>query len=307
MSPLFMLATFVAIFASIFGLMVLVMRLMSRGQTLVVADGVTTSPRVQSGPEAPVTEKMAAFALRLKRAGIDLEPAQYRTRVLRITILVMLVGFFMGGMSPGGVIFSLILGGATFKGGDFFIDFKHGQRMAEFGDQFSDALGVMANGAKSGQTVLQTLESVSQDFDDPLRSEVEEVLSELRLGVPLDEALEHWVVRMPGEDLEIACTAIAVQRQTGGNVAEILETVALTIRERNKLFKQIRALTAQGRMSGWVMAMLPVGMFIAMYLIAPARTGLLISHPIGLGLTGLGISAILTGGYFIKKIVTIEV
>jgi tight adherence protein B len=307
MSPLMLLATFVAIFGSIFGLMVLVMRLMNRGQTLVVADGVANAPPLNSGQPAPLTEKMAALALRLKHAGIDMEPGAYRTRVFRITILVMLVGFFMGGMTPGGVIFSLILGFATFKGGDFFIDFKYGQRMAEFGDQFSDALGVMANGARSGQTVLQTLESVSQDFDDPLRSEVEEVLSELRLGVPLDEALEHWVARMPGEDLEIACTAITVQRQTGGNVAEILETVALTIRERNKLFKQIRALTAQGRMSGWVMALLPVGMFVAMYLIAPARTGLLISHPIGLALTGVGIGAILTGGYFIKKIVTIEV
>jgi tight adherence protein B len=112
---------------------------------------------------------------------------------------------------------------------------------------------------------------------------------------------------MPLEDLEIATTALVVQRQTGGNVAEILDTVADTIRQRNKLYKQIRTLTTQGRMSGWVLALLPVGLFVAMFLIAPERTGLLISHPIGLLMTLVGVVMLSIGGYFIRAIVTIEV
>lgn len=314
MTPVALVGTFIGIFGAIFGLMLLAMRFMGRGnEELAVADGpsdgsIAGAPaRAAREDDEEQNPKLAALALRLQRAGIDMEPERYRKRVLHITIFGMLVGMIMGGFGAGGMVFGLVLGFAAYKGGDMFIDFKHGQRMTEFGDQFADALGVMANGAKSGQTVLQTLETVSQDFNDPLQSEVEEVLGELRMGVPLDEALDHWVARMPGEDLEIACTALIVQRQTGGNVAEILDTVALTIRERNKLHKQVRALTATGRISGWVMSLLPVGMFLAMYLIAPARTGLLISHPIGLVLTGIGIGAIMVGSYFIKKIVTIEV
>lgn len=127
------------------------------------------------------------------------------------------------------------------------------------------------------------------------------------MGVPMDEALNHWVERLPSEDLEIAVTALVVQRQTGGNISEILETLATTIRERNKLHKQISALTAQGRMSGIVLGLLPVGLFLVFYLLAPARTGMMISHPIGLIMTGFGVMLIAVGGYFIKKIVTIEV
>lgn len=317
MSPVMLLVTFLGIFGAIFGLLILAMRVMSRRQALAVADGLAEPVadgqqpgRVAAGSDdddEPLDPKLEALATRLRHAGIDLEPERYRKRVLHLTILVMLAGMIMGGFGAGGAVFAVVLGLSCYKGSDVFIDFKYNQRMAEFTDQFSDALGVMANAAKSGQTVLQALEVVGKDFDDPLQSEVEEVLGELRMGVPLDEALESWVRRMPGEDLEIACTALAVQRQTGGNVAEILDTVALTIRERNKLHKQIRALTATGRMSGWVMSLLPVGMFLAMYFIAPARMRLLLTNPIGMGLTGLGIGAIMLGSYFIKKIVTIEV
>jgi tight adherence protein B len=301
-----LVATFLGIFAGMFGLMFLAMRLLNR-EPVAVTEGGGQAAVPARGDEPPANPKLADLASRLRQAGIDLEPGQYRTRVLRVCILLMLVGFIMGGFGAGGILFGLVLGAVSYKGGDVYITFKYNQRMAEFSDQFADALGVMANGAKSGLTVIQTLETVAQDFSDPLQGEVEEVLAELRMGVPLDDALNGWVDRMPGEDLEIATTALIVQRQTGGNVAEILDTLTRTIRERNKLHKQIRALTATGRMSGWVMSSLPVGMFLAMYFIAPARTGLLLTHPIGWLLTAVGATGIALGSYFIKKIVTIEV
>jgi tight adherence protein B len=306
MSPVMLVATFLGIFVGMFGLMFLAMRLLNR-EPVAVAEGGTVAPVPGRPEELPTNPKLMDLAARLRNAGIDLEPAQYRTRVLRVCILLMLVGFIMGGFGPGGIVFGFVLGFVGYKGGDVYVTFKYNQRMVEFADQFADALGVMANGAKSGLTVIQTLETVAQDFNDPLQGEVEEVLAELRMGVPLDDALNGWVERMPGEDLEIATTALIVQRQTGGNVAEILDTLTRTIRERNKLHKQIRALTATGRMSGWVMSSLPVGMFLAMYFIAPARTGLLLTNPIGWLLTAMGATGIALGSYFIKKIVTIEV
>jgi tight adherence protein B len=260
------------------------------------------SPKAQKA-----AEKAEAFALRLKRAGIALEPEEYQKRTRYGAIGAAFVGMMLGGFSAGGMVFGALLAFGVLKGADWFITFRYNRRLAEFVDQFCDALGVMASGVKSGQTIQQSFETITADFAEPIQGEVEEVLQELRMGVPFDEALNHWVDRLPCEDLEIAATALIVQRQTGGNVAEILDTVADTIRNRNKLQKQIRTLTAQGRASGVVVTLLPVGLFLAMYVVAPARTGLLLTHPLGIVLTALGAGMVGIGSFLINKIVTIEV
>ncbi|MEB3221670.1 MAG: type II secretion system F family protein [Candidatus Sericytochromatia bacterium] len=301
MSTQTLLLAFLGIFVVVFGGTVLVVRLQGRRPGPAASDD--GRPRASTGPEA----SDAVTVRRLRQAGLDLTPAQLRRTWLRAAIAVAVVGLLMGGLGPGGLVFGGLLGYGTWRAREGWLDYRVARRQGEFLDQFTDALGVMANGVKSGQTVLQTLETVATDFPDPIRVEVQEVLQELRMGVPMDAALAAWAERMPLEDLEIATTALVVQRQTGGNVAEILETVADTIRQRNKLHKQIRTLTTQGRMSGWVLGLLPVGLFFAMFLIAPERTGLLISHPIGLLMTLVGVLLIGLGGYFIRAIVTIEV
>ena len=290
------------VFAAVFGGLVLVMSVIQKRQQPAVAEG--PGQKRETGKLDP---KLAALEVKLRLAGLPFTPEVYQKRVVMAAMTSAVLGMAMGGFATGGLLFGGLLAFGTLKGGDFYLKFKHGQRLQEFVDQFADALGVMANGVKSGQTVLQTLETIVEDFNDPLREEVAEVLQEIRMGYPMDESLQHWVDRMPCEDLEIAVTALIVQRQTGGNISEILETLATTIRERNKLHKQISALTSQGRMSGVVMSLLPIGLFLAMYLIAPARMGLLISHPIGLIFTALGVVMIGLGSYFIKRIVTIEV
>lgn len=290
------------VFAAVFGGLVLVMNVLQKRQAPAVAEGPG-----QKRVTGKLDPKLAALEVKLRLAGLPFTPEVYQKRVVMAAMTSAVLGMAMGGFATGGLLFGGLLAFGTLKGGDFYLKFKHGQRLQEFVDQFADALGVMANGVKSGQTVLQTLETIVEDFNDPLREEVAEVLQEIRMGYPMDESLQHWVDRMPCEDLEIAVTALIVQRQTGGNISEILETLATTIRERNKLHKQISALTSQGRMSGVVMSLLPIGLFVAMYLIAPARMGLLISHPIGLIFTALGVVMIGLGSYFIKRIVTIEV
>lgn len=301
MNPVTMLMVAAVVFAAVFGGLVLVMNVLQKKQQPVIADGPVRKDA------SPVDPKIAALELKLRLAGLPFTPELYQKRVVMAAMTSAVVGMAMGGFATGGLLFGGVLAFGTLKGGDFYLKWKQGQRLQEFVDQFADALGVMANGVKSGQTVLQTLETIVEDFNDPLREEVAEVLQEIRMGYPMDESLLHWVARMPSEDLEIAVTALIVQRQTGGNISEILETLATTIRERNKLHKQISALTSQGRMSGVVMSLLPVGLFVAMYLIAPARMALLITHPIGLIFTALGLVMIGLGSYFIKRIVTIEV
>ncbi|HEY9720450.1 MAG TPA: type II secretion system F family protein [Oscillatoriaceae cyanobacterium] len=291
MNPIMLLAIAAGVFALVFGAL------------LVVSKRVSQAPDGAEAAEA----KREAFALRLKRAGIEIEPETYQKRVRFTAIGAAAFGLVVGGFGLGGAVFGGLLAFGALRGGDAYVDFRHRKRLGDFVDQFADALGVMANGVKSGQTILQTLETVADDFADPLRGEVLEVLQELRMGVPMDNALEQWNARMPCEDLSIATTALIVQRTTGGNVSEILETLATTIRDRNKLHKQIQSLTAQGRMSGWVMSALPVVLFLAFYLISPQRTGLLLSNPFGLVLTAFGAGMIGVGSYVIRRIVTIEV
>lgn len=307
MSPFQMMLVAVVVFAAVFGGLILAQKALTRNGELALADGPAPQPKAPGRFASRDEAKLADLAVRLKRAGIPMTAEAYQKRVLLFTMFAGALGMVMGQFKMGGMIFGLFLAYGTFKGGDFYVDFMFNRRLGNFVDQFTDALGVMANGAKSGQTVMQSLEIVCDDFNDPIKSEVNEVLQELRMGVPMDDALNNWVERLPCEDLEICVTALVVQRQTGGNIAEILETLATTIRERNKLHKQISSLTAQGRMSGIVLALLPVALFFVFYLIAPARTGLMISHPIGLMITGFAITLIAVGGYFIKKIVTIEV
>ncbi|MEB3284982.1 MAG: type II secretion system F family protein [Candidatus Sericytochromatia bacterium] len=257
--------------------------------------------------QGELADPAQALTKKLRQAGLEPDPAAFLRRWRIGALTGAIVGIVMGGFGAGGVLFGGLLGYSIWRAREVYLHFKWNQRMAEFLDQFTDALGVMANGVKSGQTVLQTFETIALDFGDPISSEVTEVLQELRMGVPLDNALEAWAERIPLEDLEIATTALSVQRQTGGNVAEILDTVAETIRQRNKLQKQIRTLTTQGRMSGWVLGLLPVGLFVAMFLIAPERTGLLLTHPIGILMTAIGSAMIAAGGFFIQRIVSIEV
>lgn len=302
MSTTTLILVFVAIFGTVFGGFLLALRVQARR----AAREAVEAPAETAPPTAPPAQD-TAMVRRLRQAGIDQTPEAFARQWRQAALAVAIVGILMGGMGAGGVMFGGLLGFATWRGRETYLQYRIGQRQAEFLDQFTDALGVMANGVKSGQTVLQTLETVAADFGDPIRVEVQEVLQEIRMGVPMDVALTAWADRMPIEDLEIATTALVVQRQTGGNVAEILDTVAETIRQRNKLYKQIRTLTTQGRMSGWVLGLLPVGLFLAMFLIAPDRTGLLLKHPLGLLMTGFGIMMISAGGYFIRKIVTIEV
>jgi tight adherence protein B len=301
MNPLLLLLAAGAIFIAVFALLLIISKLV-KPQEAVLAEG-----HRGLSPAPPVLEKDIALAHRLERAGIALPLKDFKRRGLLYALGAAFAGLSAGGFGLGGLFLGLLLALVAIKGQTFYIDWRFKRRVAEFVDQFSDALAVMSNGVKSGQTVVQTLETLVADFSDPLKGEVDEVLQELRMGVPLDECLARWAERLPCEDLEIATTALIVQRQTGGNIAEILDTLHQTIRERNKLYKQISALTAQGRMSGIVLAILPIGLFIVMDFIAPARCQLMFTQPLGLLMSAGGLLMIALGGYFIHRIVTIEV
>ena len=127
------------------------------------------------------------------------------------------------------------------------------------------------------------------------------------MGVAFEQALTNWSDRMRNDDLDIFCTALIIQRQTGGNLSEVLDNLGVTMRERRRIGGQIRTLTAQGRLSGTILTFLPVGLYAVLYLIAPDRMGVLFSSALGWGLIALCAAMIAVVSVVVRRIVTLDV
>ena len=181
------------------------------------------------------------------------------------------------------------------------------RRDKKFNVQLIDALNAMGNALKAGFSLPQALEMLQREMDNPMGQEMRLVCQELRLGVQLDDALQHMLNRMPSQDLELIVTSIAISREVGGQLSEVFDNIADTIRERFRIEGRIQALTAQGKLQGIVISMLPVLVGLALNAINPA-----LFRPMYTTLPGwvlMGIIAImeLMGIYFIWRIVSIEV
>src|SRR5690606_32429750 len=143
------------------------------------------------------------------------------------------------------------------------------RRLHAFENQLSDTLNLWVNALRSGYSVLQGMEAIATELPPPISREFERVVQEVRLGLSLEQALANLVRRMPSEDLDLIVTAINIQREVGGNLAEILDIISHTIRERVRMKGEIRTLTSQGRLTGWVIGLLPLILAFLVYSINP--------------------------------------
>lgn len=245
--------------------------------------------------------------LKLRRTRNPFSNENFEQMQTVATIGAGLLGVFLGDGAMGRLFLGGLFAALTWWGFGRYLDILWQRYVKNFAEQLPDMVGVVANAVKAGHSVQQALELVIDEFQDPMASEVGEVVQELRMGVGMDQAMRNWAARIQDDDLDIFCSAVIIQRQTGGNLSEILDNLAGTMRERKKIHGQIRTLTTQGRMSGLVMSILPLGLYVALYLIVPERMGLMFTHPVGWALIGLVAILLTVGGLFIKRIVTIDV
>jgi len=188
-----------------------------------------------------------------------------------------------------------------------FVGVRIQKRLKAFTGQLNDALNIMANSLRAGYSFLQSVNSVSREMPDPIAHEFRRLLKELSLGQDSDVALKNLVDRVQSDDLALVVRAILIQRETGGNLAEILDTISTTIRDRVKIQGEIKTLTAQGRLSGMVVGTMPIVLIGIMYLINPEYISVLFVTPIGRAmLIGAFINEVI-GMLLIRKIVSIEV
>lgn len=184
---------------------------------------------------------------------------------------------------------------------------KGRRRVAAFEEQFPDCLEFISRSMRAGHALATAVEMVSREFSDPLASEFRRVFEEQNLGQPFDIVLRKLAQRVPSMDVQFFVSAVLLQKRTGGNLAELLDKLAGLIRERFKLRARIRAVSAQGLMSGRILSAIPMGVAALMFLVNPQYARFFIDDPLGNEMLAAGLGLQLIGYLIIRKIVTFEV
>ena len=187
------------------------------------------------------------------------------------------------------------------------LQYKRSRRLRQFEEQLPEALDMIVNALRSGFTLEPALKMVAEEQCDPLAHEFGVVFEQQNLGVPLSEALAGLRYRVPNEDLDILIISLVLNRRTGGNLAEVLEKAASTIRDRFRIKREVRTKTAHGRFSGFVLIMMPLGMAGILALLAPDYIPSMLKDPMGQGLLGMAVAMQLLGILVIRKIIDIKV
>lgn len=282
---------------------------------------VTSSEAVQSQDSAalvktrhagplPVLDRLAGGTARGSALASWIE--QSGTKVSISALFLMALG--------SATLFGLIVAGATrmqigwvIGGGVGFalpflvLKIKRTRRMRAFEEAFPEALDLVARALKAGHAFATGLKMVADEMPDPVGIEFRKTFDEQNFGLPLKDALANLTVRMPSLDVRFFSTAVLIQRETGGNLSEILENLAHVVRERFKILRQVRVYTAHGRLTGYVLLALPVFLAIALSFINPEHMQLLFRERIGHMLIGLTVVMQTIGYFWIKQVVKIEV
>ncbi len=188
-----------------------------------------------------------------------------------------------------------------------YLLFKRWSRLRRFEELLPDTIDLMARALRAGHTITSAIEMVSSEGTEPVASEFRRVFEEQNFGLPLREAMLNLADRVPLPDVRFLVTAILVQKETGGNLAEVLDKAAAVIRERFRLRGQLRVYTAQGRLTGWILAGLPFFMFVLLNIVNPNYERILLTDPVGQKLIYIGIGLMVLGGWVIRKVIDIKV
>jgi tight adherence protein B len=217
-----------------------------------------------------------------------------------ITILLMPKLSFLLLLVPinAGVMFTLPF---------IWLYFKRAARLKKFGTQLPDALELLGRALRSGQSLGSAMHVVGEEMPEPISVEFARVFEEQNLGISMEDSLRALCERVPNMDLRFFVTSVCIQRQTGGDLAEILDKIGYVIRERFRILGQVQALTAEGRLSGVVLIALPFGMFALMLNLQPTYVELLWTDPLGQKMSIFAIIAQILGALVIRKIVNIKV
>ncbi len=242
----------------------------------------------------------------LARADIKLTVAEFAAMHVVSVLGFFAAAFFI--LFRGELVISLVAAFVGFFAPRLYVSRATSQRLVKFEQQLPDTLGLWVNALRSGYSVLQAMEAIGKDAPEPTSTEFKRVVQEVQLGIDLEDALEHLLARVESDDLDLVVTAVNIQREVGGNLAEILEVISHTIRERIKLKGEIRVMTAQGRITGYLISGLPIILALFLLTIQPDFMNPMFENRLcGWPMLGVGLALIGIGTAIIQKIVNIEI
>jgi len=247
------------------------------------------------------------IARNLARADIKLKPGEFLFIYAGVVLGLTAIAYLLGGRHIVSALIGAVFG---FILPNIYVNRQKSRRLTRFNDQLADMLNLMVNGLRAGYSTLQALEAVSKELPPPISEEFRRVVQEVQLGLSLERALDNLLRRIPSDDLDFVVTAINVQREVGGNLAEILDVISYTIRERVRLKGEIRVLTTQASYSGRLLSLLPIGLLLFLWFInRPYIMEFFKPENRTCGISALGLAGVMiTAGYFaMQKIANIEI
>jgi|LSQX01.1.fsa_nt_gb tight adherence protein B len=241
--------------------------------------------------------------LELFKAGLPFKAEE----LLMAKLLTAVLGFIIGYLLLGQLMMGVVLGILGFIVPQMWVSYNKAHRIRTIDDQLLDAILLMAGSLRSGHSFLQALDLVSRETFPPLSEEFQRVLHENRIGLRLEDALNNLTDRTESREIELMVAGVLVQREVGGNLAEVLDNIATTIEKRVKMQAKLRALTAQGRMSAWVISLLPFVLAFFIFTLNPQYGGLLVNEPLGRIMLIGGVIMLVIGILLVRRVVDIDV
>jgi tight adherence protein B len=228
-------------------------------------------------------------------------------KLISLSGILLVAGTWIASLRAPSFVLA-VLAGIALASLPFMVLFaKRWKRLRKFEELLPDTIDLMARALRAGHTITSSIEMVASEGSEPVATEFRHVFEEQNFGLPLREAMLNLADRVPLPDVSFLVTAILVQKETGGNLAEVLDKAAVVIRERFRLRGQLRVYTAQGRMTGWILASLPFIMFVLLNLVNPAYERILLTDPLGRKLIYVGVVLMVTGAWVIRRVIDIKV
>ncbi|RPJ82293.1 MAG: type II secretion system F family protein [Acidobacteria bacterium] len=258
----------------------------------------------------PVVDALLSRSKLAPSLGSIIGQAGLRTSGTAFVLLTLVCGAAAGATfgllttSPWGLAVGAVVGLAT---PPMVLLMKRGARLRRFEEQFPEALDLLSRAIRAGHALTTALGMVAEEAVDPIGPEFRKTYDEQNYGLPLRDALENLAVRVPLLDVRFFVTAVLIQRETGGNLSEILDNLAHVVRERFKILRQVRVHTAHGRYTGYVLMALPAFLIVALWFINPEHIGLLFTERMGQTMLIAAVVLQIFGYLWIKRIVKIEV
>jgi tight adherence protein B len=244
------------------------------------------------------------LSLKLEAAGLPLRPGEWLIIHVGIAVAVALVLALLTGFAILATLLGLLFG---LLGPYLYLSIKEGRRKSEFAAALPGTLQLLAGSLAAGHSLPQAVDTVVRDSNGPMAIELNRALVESRLGVPVEDALDGVAQRMDSVDFHWVVMAIRIQREVGGNLAEVLSTVAATMRERERLRRQVQVLSAEGRLSAVILGAMPIVFAAYLVIVRPEYIGVLLTSPLGIIMIVAAVVMMIAGAFWLKRVITVEV